>query len=213
MTTEATPPSEPQPSQPRLIDTRERLLVYGRRAFSRLGLDGTSLTHDILEPAGVGMETFHVHFEDKTDLLIEILRHAAAMRRESVMERGFRSAEGLTFEQSLKFAFEQIFASIDLEEHAWRVHLNVQWILEPRIRQLVVELQGLFVDELTAFFAVVSEADLETRRRAAVLLFAVGTGFATMYLNLGEGEHALQRDDLIKGALELTTPGLTALLT
>jgi AcrR family transcriptional regulator len=61
--------------RPSARKVRARLFAAGRKAFAAKGLGGASLREDILAVATVSAGSFYHQFDDKTDLLVQILRH------------------------------------------------------------------------------------------------------------------------------------------
>ncbi len=91
--------------------TRTRLVASATTLFARLGLHGVT-THDIAREAGVAAGTFYLHFQDKRQILREIVFEAVGEleRRldEATQAAGGRleAAVGNRAEELLRFAEE-----------------------------------------------------------------------------------------------------------
>lgn len=173
----------PLPKQRRAIQTRQKLIQQGLRAFSGLGHDRVNLAHDILEPAGVSVGSFYHQFTDKTDLMVTVFEEVAHRRRTELMSGLVQIAErdGLT----LTTAFEEVlllyFASLRNEEHGWRMFLNERNSEDPRVQAVIYAGRPRWLDGISMFlqrWVDSTEADLQ---RAARMVTVMASG-----LNLTE---------------------------
>jgi AcrR family transcriptional regulator len=199
------------PRQARALQTRQRLLASGRSAFARLGHDGVNLARDILAPAGVSVGSFYHQFDDKTDLLLTILREAAGDRRAAVLGLGFDTEED-SAEEGISAGFVRFFDSLDTEEHAWAIQLRVRAGGDDRVHEIIRDGREHWVDELSDLLGQWSDVDEGDRRSIAIALLAFATGLATYYLDLPPALRAKQRPDLLESATSFATHGVVSVL-
>ena len=75
------PSTRRKPVSSRARETRARLLAAGRHAFARKPFAAVHLKKDILEAAGISVGSFYHQFNDKGELLAEIVNdHSAGLR-------------------------------------------------------------------------------------------------------------------------------------
>ncbi len=222
-------PRRPGPRQARALETRRRLLVAGRDAFTRLGHDGVNLARDILEPAGVSVGSFYHQFNDKTDLLLEVMAEAARARRGAVIgtvpgNGSVSSAEALAvprhdddIEDWLAAAFDAFFDSLDDDEHAWRLQLDERSSRDERVRRMVNEGRDVWVRGLTTVFVDRFDASAEAGRRAATMLVAHAMGLAALHLDRPEDRtgrgRAHHRHELTAAGVVFGAAGIRAVLS
>ncbi|MEL7208592.1 MAG: TetR/AcrR family transcriptional regulator, partial [Actinomycetota bacterium] len=84
--------------------TRQRIFDAAKTAFAAKGFDGTGLVADILEPAGVSSGSFYHQFDDKLDLLVQLLSDAAERAEAASAERGAPQKVPTTGLDYLEFA-------------------------------------------------------------------------------------------------------------
>ena len=121
--------------------TRRRLLRAGRRAFARRGLAGANLREDILAPARVSVGSFYHQFEDKTELLLEILREqaqAAARVRGELCE----APPPRDFAEVAERGLGALLAVARADPEAWRVLRRERWCHDARVRRFLATERG-----------------------------------------------------------------------
>lgn len=201
-----------RPRQTRAKQTRQRLIAAGLDAFSRLGHDGVNLHADVLGPAGVSVGSFYHQFNDKTDLLLEILRVTADRRRAGVIGLGFIDGDRSSFRANVASGMRMFFDSLDDPQQGWRLLLNERSTAEPRIRSVGLEGREQWVAQLADAMAVWSDAPLERRRLAAENVVSHAMGLAALYLDFDLERRRARRSELIEAATEFVAAGLDRLL-
>ncbi len=204
-------------------------MATGRDAFARLGHDGVNLANDILEPAGVSVGSFYHQFDDKTDLLLEVMAQAARARRgvvigtvsgngsESSTEAVVVPRHDGDIEDWLATILDAFFDSLDNDEHAWRLQLGERSSRDERIRRVVIEGRDAWVRGLATVFAGRFGASPEAGRRAATMLVAHAMGLATLHLDQpygqGGGDRARRRAELLAAGVVFGAAGVRAVLS
>lgn len=127
--------------------TRDRLLTAAADAFAELGVNGASVEH-IAERAGYSRGAFYGNFEDKDDLVIELLKQRTLRELEEV--QALRAGTS-SFEEVLKRLRAWNIARAEHLE-SWlslRLELILHAIRSPRIRPLLAQ-RELIARQVTA---------------------------------------------------------------
>jgi AcrR family transcriptional regulator len=201
-----------RPRQARAKETRERLIAAGLDAFSRLGHDGVNLHTDILGPAGISVGSFYHQFNDKTDLLLEILSVTAERRRTGVIGLGFIDGDRSSFRANVASGMRMFFDGLDDPEQGWRLLLNERSTAEPRIRSIALEGREQWVTQLAEALALWSDAPVARRRLAAENVVSHAMGLAALYLEFEPDRRRERREELAEAASEFLTGGLAWIL-
>ena len=124
-------------------ETRQRILAAARRLFMERGYAGATI-NEIAKEAGVALKTVYAVFENKRNILLELLNKSSSDRGEehlSVLERP--SVKAVTQERDPRRQME-MFAEVvagNLEGAAFISEImNVAAKTEPDIRELVDKL-------------------------------------------------------------------------
>lgn len=197
------------PQQQRALETREALLAAGREAFAAKGHDGTNLTTDILEPAGVSAGSFYHQFTDKTELLLAVLREAEDRRRQFVFPAGQQSGHQppATLADAIGRAVERFMQSLDDAGHDWRIQVRERANPNPRVFTRVQEGRDAWstlIRELLAPFAEPG-ADLD---RATFLFVTFCVGLIATYLDMPEAERTAQHPQLVADITSFLTDAM-----
>ena len=76
---------KPEPAKQRPKNTKQKILLAGRRIFAEKGYHQTRI-QDLLKAAGVSPGAFYNYFSNKEELFLELVREAGEALRESVHE-------------------------------------------------------------------------------------------------------------------------------
>lgn len=130
------PSATRQPKQARAIRTRERILEQAEAAFAAKGFEATSLTSDILEPAGVSVGSFYHQFPDKRAVLGAVVGERRTAWGSQINE--LLDAESHdTLEEVLRDVLGWLLDDIDMRPSAWWVHFREVHHADPEIRALL----------------------------------------------------------------------------
>lgn len=142
---ENNPQAETQPLKERLkSETRRRLVEAGTKAFAKLGYHGMKIAA-VTRDAGIANGTFYLHFKDKQELFLEILRTAVGKLAAGLFAvHGYGEATSNAEREEISVVFEFAEQNKDL----MRIALNTDSsellkgvdifapIVEMRVKQL-----------------------------------------------------------------------------
>ena len=123
---------KPLPQRRNALETRRRLLDAGRTAFSRKGLQATSLRGDILDPAGVSVGSFYHQFRDKTDLLLAVLEEFSEYFRAREAD-ALRPTPGRGLADIAQAAYRLMFDIADEQGEGAFIQLRERASVDPRV--------------------------------------------------------------------------------
>lgn len=121
--------------QARALETRARILDQAERAFARRGFDATSLTSDILRPAGVSVGSFYHQFDNKESVLLALCEERINVRHAHVLE--VLAATDAGFRDSLAMALHGLARDVDEAPDAWRVRYRERYHPDRAIRDAI----------------------------------------------------------------------------
>jgi len=192
--------------------TRRRLLEAGRQAFARLGLAGTNLIQDILEPAGVAVGSFYHQFGNKSELLFAVLEQDSR-DLEDALQRAQAPAPGRSLLDITRDSYAATFDVVEQHADTMRILFRESAVEDPDVQAFAVGEQRRWIEILTHNFQRIAAAEhgVAEIALAAELISLLTTGALAHYLGLPEPERAASRDRLIDGLVRLTLGGLPAL--
>ena len=117
--------------QARAIETRQKILTQAEVAFARFGFDATSLTSDILDPAGVSVGSFYHQFDNKIEVLLAVLADRLEERRSSIA--ALLASTDAPFEGSLRIAMDAALDDIDRSPESWQISFRERQHPDPTI--------------------------------------------------------------------------------
>lgn len=180
----------------------------GRRVFARKGLGGVSLREDILSAAGVSSGSFYHQFDDKVDLLIEILRHDGAVVVDA-MQRGHGADEPDPARKGAKL-LRSLFELAEQHPDFMKIYVREYHSDDPRVRRCIRELneqtvainRGVY-EALAEQLGVAFDADA-VARMASVFSFAI----INHYLDTPKKGRPEARDRWVRSMVELMSGGI-----
>jgi AcrR family transcriptional regulator len=198
-------------TQSRGTYTRELLIQTGRIAFANKGLTGTNLRQDILDPAGVSVGSFYHQFRDKTELLLEILKRDSEALRDMVSEAN-RPRPGRPLTDMTRIGFGLVFDMADAVGDALRIRLQERSCEDERVRDLLKEERGRWVDSLAEDYDRLNDASGQhfDARLAAGFTLALCVGVLQYYLEATVDERPEMRERLLGSLVQFTIGGIPA---
>jgi len=205
-------PAERPGSRAGAAATRERLLEAGRAAFSARGHDATNLREHIRAPAHVSVGSFHHHYRDKTELLLDILgEHAHAFRDR--LSDAHRPEPGRTLDEIAYRSYSVMFDIAQESESVLRIWMHERQSSNPRLRQFLADDRQQWVDALSADYQRVGEVlshDVSSTLLAQLIhSLAIETAFR--WLEFPTSERPEERERLLDGLARFTLGGIAAL--
>ncbi len=195
------------PRQQRAIETRRRLLDAGRDAFGRLGHDGVNLARDVLAPAGVSVGSFYHQFGDKTELLLAVMADSIERRRDWMLQSIALEPASAPPTRLVWATCDALFASVDMPEHGWRLQIRERSNVDPRVREQVLAGRSQWRHELATLLRWWG-VDEELLDSTATMFVALGTGLATLYLDVEPELRAQARLELTEQATTFVSAAL-----
>ena len=130
--------SVPRPKvvQARAKATRLKLLRQAEIAFASKGLNGASLTADILDPAEVSVGSFYHQFENKREVMLELLAWRLEQRQMKVSRAlvvSQRTWASMLLAMSLAFLDD-----IDQHPNIWVVQFRELQSPDPIVREAII---------------------------------------------------------------------------
>jgi AcrR family transcriptional regulator len=206
-------------ARPLRASTDKRLFAAARAAFARKGLAGTHLTADILAPARVSVGSFYHRFEDKTDLLLAILRdHSEAFR--AALRDAHRPVLGRTLVDIVRDSYAMVFQLAEDNEDLLRIQLVERSSADPRVRQYLREDRARWITSLADDYRRLDATRArggEKSPRAldvdllAELVVGLSLGCVAQLLELPKDERPKARVRLLEGLVRFTLGGAAAL--
>lgn len=201
------------PQQQRARDTREALLAAGRQAFATKGHDGTNLTTDILEPAGVSAGSFYHQFSDKTELLLAVIGAAEGRRRQVVFPFGVHGDGGPppTLAEAIGQTMERFLQSLDDTGHDWRIQVRERANPNPRVFAKIQEGRDSWAALVHELLSPYAAPDGDTGQ-ATFLFITFCVGLIATYLDMAEADRVARRADVLATSSRFLTHGVGQIL-
>lgn len=194
-------------------ETRQRLLDAGRRVFAAKGLGGAILRDDILKLANVSAGSFYHQFEDKTDLLLEILEVDGAKVRARI-ERP-RPSSGGEGRPSAKDAFTAYFDMADANPYFVQIYIREYYSDDRRVRRKIREHNAITIESVSKSLErlnAIAGLDVDVKL-GGLLLSNLAIAVINHYLGLSAAERKRMREPLLEGLAKLVSGGITAVRT
>ena len=123
-------PARSRPLTTRGQHTRQLLLGAAEEVFGERGYDQAAIS-EITRRAGVAQGTFYVHFPDKKEAFVELVKHLNERLREEV----FSAIEGLTDRMAIERArFDAFFRFVRTHRNLYRIVRQAEFVDEELYR-------------------------------------------------------------------------------
>ena len=178
-------------------DTREQLLLVGRKLFSRRGFAGTS-TREIAAEAGCNLALINHYFGSKEGLLVAVLE--SEMRGEGPRLAAALQGSGTAAEQLARFIDHAVDHFAEDAEFLRIAHREVIQHGSHLLAKLIPPIEGVIgalAERLRAARKGTPEADLDPRMSALLLVGAMQFYFIAYPLTsklVGAESAALRRE-------------------
>ena len=191
-------------------ETRQRLLVAGRRAFGAKGLGGANLREDILKPAKVSTGSFYHQFQDKADLLLEILRVDGANVRAQIEKNA--SSAGRNMVDAVHDAFAVYFDMADRSPDFVKIYIREYYSDDRRVRRVIREHNESTIRNVSQILGRLNETaglavDTEI---GGILISSLTISIINYYLGLPVRQRAAMRERMLSGTVKLFLGGVQA---
>jgi AcrR family transcriptional regulator len=197
--------------QVRAFDTRDKIFERSIHAFAELGFDGTSLTTDILEPAGVSVGSFYHQFSNKREVLIELLDMRRETRRNRIAELKLTRQRN-SLSEALIDALQSLFDEVDIEPETCMIQFREEENPDPSIRTAVRAgwdaWERLAREVVSAYFDSTSPA----LNAAAELVITMLNAALRLYVNMSPQDRAERKGSLIYDTAEFCEAGVARLI-
>lgn len=192
-------------------ETRGRLMAAGRRAFAAKGLGGTNLREDVLKPAKVSAGSFYHQFDDKVELLLEILRVDGARIRDQVERNAVGGGRGL--KDAVRHGFTVYFDMADRNPDFVKIYIREYYSDDRRIRREIRSHNEATIRRVSEILERLNEAgglrvDAEM---GGILIGNLTISVINYYLGLAARQRKAMRERLISSLVELYLGGIPRL--
>lgn len=197
--------------RPGALQTREKLLQAGRKAFAAKGLGGVSLREDILAASGISAGSFYHQFGDKADLLAEIVRTDGARVIDAMGGAG-RGGETLDPAQRALGLFRHMFERAEKNPYFVKIFVREYYSDSPVVQREIrrhtentMNALGRFYDGLGAARGVTLDS-----RSLAVIVTCQIFSVLNYYIGHPRKVRDQMRPALIRSTLQLMVGGVMA---
>jgi len=179
-------------------------------AFAAKGYAATSVTGDVLQPAGISVGSFYHQLPDKAALFAAVVEEAAAAAQ-LVMD-GLQAARGPELQEGATDSWRLILSMVDRFEPLFRIHMRERANPDPEVAVPLASVKATWARGITLRHGRTETLPADYPTAAAVsLLGALGLGVMQTYLDLDPAEREGRRDELAEHLGRFTVGGLRAL--
>jgi AcrR family transcriptional regulator len=192
--------------------TRQQLVAAGRKAFAKKGLRGVVLRDDVLRPAGVSTGSFYHQFENKTDLLLAILKDNAEAYRANVLD-AMKPREGDSLEDQIRSSYTHTFDNADNNGDIFMIGRRERSSTDKQVATFLADNHKLWEEELvSSYLQLFPASNRQQCLMVADFVIHQGQGVVEDYLKLPKAKRSAARKELLEGLVKYTVGGITALL-
>jgi AcrR family transcriptional regulator len=210
MTTSAEIIETRRPRQARAIRTRGRILDQAEVAFAAKGFGATSLTSDILEPAGVSVGSFYHQFSDKRAVLRALIEERRGAWHTHLLET-VMSDEPTSLEDALRRGLGELFDDVERHPAWWRMHFHEVNSVDPEIRALFEREWVAWVRALVGLAARWTEGDHDADAGSVAFIATGYAGLIRAYLTADAARRAQLRGPGLDQTVRVCAASLAAL--
>lgn len=210
MTELTRPPARSVGVQERARATRLRVLLQAEIAFAEMGYGATSLTSDILEPAGVSVGSFYHQFENKREVLFELIAWRTEERKRSILDR--IALLNHDIEATLRALFGALFDDIRDRPAVWTLQVRAMMSPDPAVRTFArvgVADWEEFIAGVVARSTGASKRDVLGATRIVLMGF---TGVIMQFMHLSSDEQGMFRDRYLDSIAVFSVGGVERVL-
>ncbi len=203
------PSATRQPKQARAIRTRERILEQAEVAFASKGFEATSLTSDILEPAGVSVGSFYHQFPDKRAVLEAVVGERRSAWGSQIHEL-LDAEQHDTLERVLRDVLRWLLDDIELRPSAWWVHFREVHHADPEIRALLESEWFAWAETVTRLASRWAPDQASLGIGSTTFLASGLAGFVRRYLAADAAERAELRGNGVDETVQVFAAALSS---
>jgi len=205
------PSTRRKPVSSRARETRARLLAAGRHAFARKPFAAVHLKKDILEAAGISVGSFYHQFNDKGELLAEIVNDHSAGLRDRFSAIHHDGVER-TPDQIARASYSLLFDMVDESPELMAIRVRNDGI-DPEVGRFLAKDAARWNESRVADYERLVDAygfDINSEA-AAELVGLLADGALRRYLAIPQAERPAARERLLTGLVRFTLEGIRGL--
>jgi TetR/AcrR family transcriptional regulator, transcriptional repressor for nem operon len=173
----------------RKANSHARIVAVASRLFRRFGYRGTGVD-TLMAEAGLTRGGFYAHFQDKSTLLVETLRHIFADSRANLLARGLEDERGRAWVEAAALRYASWKHRMRSEDGCAVPTLGPELARAPRaVRQAFAEEIEALVTGIAGRLETECVGPDDARERAEVLL-ATWIGAMVLARAIPDREHA-----------------------
>ncbi len=196
--------------QERARATRLRVLLQAEIVFAELGYGATSLTSDILEPAGVSVGSFYHQFENKREVLFELIAWRIEERKRSILDRIALLDHDI--EATLRAFFGALLDDIRDRPAVWALQIGSMMSPDPAIRTFARVGVGNWEEFIADVFARGTGASRRDVLGATRIVLMSFTGVIMQFMHLSADEQVVFRDRYLDSITGFSVGGVERVL-
>jgi AcrR family transcriptional regulator len=190
--------------------TRRRIIDAATMAFATRGFEATSVSKDVLEPAGVSTGSFYHQFADKAELFAAVVGEAATAAQQAV---GMAMREGADVDPRTRAtgSWTLLLHLVDEFEPLFRIHMRERANPDPDVAVPLDKVKATWAATLRASALATSAPPGHPSDVASEVVIALALGVIQTYLDRDRVERVASRPELAAHLADFTVGGLVAL--